>query len=1132
MFNVIFRTGELCYSDTDIELSGFLPCTFSRTYRSLTGSDSPLGFGWHWPWDIQVHLNGPEYIRDVGRGLALEHFPLASLDDPVITSESGMVLLPQPGRIVVVRRDGLIEHYAEPRSPGVPAPLELIQDSCGNSVRIVRQGDRILKILDSEGREYRISYGMNARISGVDLLRGGIEDLPARLVTYDYDLGGDLVRVVDRMGYVKEYSYSDHLLVTFRNRVGGMYHAAYDEQRRCIAKWQGDGGMLMQFRFDDRRKRVLVTYGDGYSTEFRLRDEGEVTEEIDFDGSHTTYAYGPDGSLLASSKDSGPITSVTIDATKERSRLQLVDAANRCHQIVTKPETRQREIIDAAGSVWTEQLDARGLMMWRRTPLGTVFHYEYDARGEVIAINQPNNNRVAYRYSENYRHLEISDNYGNRGTASWDEEWRLLAKQKPGCSEERYYYDALGRVIAVKRPNGSLFRFELNAEGYYTSFIDELGARTLVEWSPYGDPLWIRDANGNQTRWEYDVLRRNVAIQNAAGQRMAINYDPHGRPVRHVFFDGSSEEYGYDSLDNLNLISYSDGTRIHLTHDATGRLTGVRGQGQEVTFEYDARGYLVSSRRDGVALEFQYDAEGRRILEKQGGVLIQRSFDTVGNCTGLAIEGLGERQVRYDGRRRVVEVRDFNGSTLRFEYDLADRCRRVLESGGSTLEHDFSSQNRPLSSILRQGSSEFTLKYTWDEAGRISSRALTGFALESFGYDPGGRLSWARQGDKLRRFDYSPTGDPLRDALDRPIEYSEGGRLQKAGNRRFRTDGRGRITGWSEAGRTCQLDYDSMGDLVLANGSDGAVIEYQYDGIGRRLSKRTPFETTRYIWDGDYILAESNPKATTIFFSFDWRVVAMAKRDGATHGLILSDFAGFPLVRGPVTRTPDDPWGYVAEPDSYVARFAGQIHDSETGLYYNHFRYFDPSTKRFITPDPIGIRGGLNPYIYTSDPLNVVDPNGLTSVAAHDCPNGSPTAKKDPPKTLPRDLNCSRGTSIHNDCINMARTRAAPSGTRADQTMETGSGANRPDLKIEMPGRNVYIEWDNAPASRAAGHKNDICNNDPGALVICVTLTQRYQPKGTIPAGPAGSKAASVTEDDCGIPDINKELTARGLAAI
>ncbi|PIE69797.1 MAG: hypothetical protein CSA21_00310 [Deltaproteobacteria bacterium] len=59
-------------------------------------------------------------------------------------------------------------------------------------------------------------------------------------------------------------------------------------------------------------------------------------------------------------------------------------------------------------------------------------------------------------------------------------------------------------------------------------------------------------------------------------------------------------------------------------------------------------------------------------------------------------------------------------------------------------------------------------------------------------------------------------------------------------------------------------------------------------------------------------------------------------------------------------------------------RFPGQYYDNETGLHYNHHRYYDPQTGRYLSPDPIELAGGMNLYAYVqNDPVNAVDPEGL-----------------------------------------------------------------------------------------------------------------------------------------------------------
>ena len=95
---------------------------------------------------------------------------------------------------------------------------------------------------------------------------------------------------------------------------------------------------------------------------------------------------------------------------------------------------------------------------------------------------------------------------------------------------------------------------------------------------------------------------------------------------------------------------------------------------------------------------------------------------------------------------------------------------------------------------------------------------------------------------------------------------------------------------------------------------------------------------------------------------------------------LLVDAAGTVIWQGDA-----QPFGQVTEVINQIDhrfRFPGQMVDPESGLYYNWHRFYDPATGRYLSPDPIGLDGGMNLYAYADqNPINYVDPDGLNPLA-------------------------------------------------------------------------------------------------------------------------------------------------------
>ena len=182
--------------------------------------------------------------------------------------------------------------------------------------------------------------------------------------------------------------------------------------------------------------------------------------------------------------------------------------------------------------------------------------------------------------------------------------------------------------------------------------------------------------------------------------------------------------------------------------------------------------------------------------------------------------------------------------------------------------------------------------------------------------------------------------------------------------------------------------YDDRGRLIDV---DAGAATYTYNGQGQRVSK-TSGTTTLFAYGevgellGEYD-ASGNAMQETVWFNG----APVALLEGTSTYYVHSDHLGTPRVisdgNTAIWRWASDPFGSTLpdeDPDNdgttltYNVRFPGQYYDAETGLHYNYFRTYDPSTGRYLESDPIGLEGGLNTFGYAgANPLANIDPYGL-----------------------------------------------------------------------------------------------------------------------------------------------------------
>ena len=269
----------------------------------------------------------------------------------------------------------------------------------------------------------------------------------------------------------------------------------------------------------------------------------------------------------------------------------------------------------------------------------------------------------------------------------------------------------------------------------------------------------------------------------------------------------------------------------------------------------------------------------------------------------------------------------------------------------------------------------------------------------AYSYDAAGRLIGSQHGDHAHRYSVDAAGNRL--APQDNQQSLPDNRLTQLNGARYRYDGAGNLIERQQPnGERLTLGYDGANRLVhLIHASElGASREasYGYDGLGRRISKtvRHPngtTATTHYGWDGDRIVREETDHQRTTVVYEPGSFVPMLRIDDTQQGQILSAYITDALGTPMQLVTPNGQPRWLAEPDDWAAvknqravrnvtqpiRFQGQWHDEESGLYYNRHRYYDPQQGRYISQDPIGLKGGTNLYGYVTNPTGTVDPLGL-----------------------------------------------------------------------------------------------------------------------------------------------------------
>ncbi|GAA2449696.1 putative T7SS-secreted protein [Streptomyces macrosporus] len=1018
---VDLATGKMFLPQTDLSLPGALPLVFTRYVESGYTAGRWFGPSWASTVDqrLEVDAEGVVFVAEDGRLLAYPH-PAPGVPTLPSAGSARMPLerTPDGGYTLTDPETGRVRHFSPP-ADGVNgiALIEQITDRNGHQIDFVYD--------ETTGAPVRIEHsgGYTLRLTVADGRVTALHLGDQVVKRYGYT-DGHLTEVADSCGRPLRFEYDDEArVVAWVDSNDRRYDYVYDNLHRCIAEGGTEGHMQVRITYDDidpatGYKVTTLTTAAGHATRHLIDDHYRVVATIDPLG-HTTRTLRDDHGRPLEVTD--PLGRTTRFAYDEHGRLIGLTRPDGREITVTRNDLGlPTEIREVDGSVWRHTYDEHGNRTATTDPTGATTHYAYDNRGHLAAVTNPLGETTSVRCDAAGLPVEITDPLGAVTRYTRDAFGRPTAITDPLGAVTRLEWTVEGKLARRVNPDGAEERWEYDGEGNCVRHTDAAGGVTTYEYTHFDLLAAKTGPDGVRYTFEHDTELRLTKVTNPQGLTWSYEYDPAGRLISEIDFDDRTVAYTHDPVGQLTArttplgqtISYTydelghlvrkdaDGTVTVYERDLVGRPVRIAGPDAELIYHRDRLGRVKTELVNGRALSFSYDALGRRTRRvTPTGAVSSFTYDAAGNRTTLTTCGR-TLDFTHDaaGRETTRRVGEVSLSQL---WDPAGRLTgQTLTGPDTTVVQQRTYHYRPdgyLTGIddLLNGTRTFTL----DAIGRVTTVTAANWT-ESYAYDAAGNQTQAAW----------PTTHAAAEATGERA-YT-GTRLTRAGSIRYEYDAAGRTvlrqkTRLSRKPDTWRYEWDAEDRLVSVTTPDGTVWRYRYDPLGRRIAKQRLTDTGEvaeqidFTWDGPVLIEQTTtapdlPHPVTLTWDHNGLTpVAQTERlldpdDQAEIDrrffAIVTDLVGTPTELVDETgeiawHTRTTLWGTTTWNTGATAytplRFPGQYHDPETGLHYNLYRYYDPATARYATPDPLGLEPAPNPATYVHNPHTWTDPLGL-----------------------------------------------------------------------------------------------------------------------------------------------------------
>ncbi|GDT32939.1 type IV secretion protein Rhs [Escherichia coli] len=892
---------------------------------------------------------------------------------------------------------------------------------------------RVTEQVNPEGLDYRFEYGQD-RVTITDSLNrrevlytegeGGLkrvvkkEHADGSITRSEYDEAGRLKAQTDAAGRRTEYSL----------------HMASG----AVTAVTGPDGRTVRYGYNSQRQVTSVTYPDGLRSSREYDEKGRLAAETSRSGETTSYSYDDPASELPTGIQDATGSTKQMAWSRYGQLLAFTDCSGYTTRYEYDRYGQQIAVHREEGISTYSSYNPRGQLVSQKDAQGRETRYEYSAAGDLTATVSPDGKRSTIAYDKRGRPVSVTEG-GLTRSMGYDAAGRITVLTNENGSQSTFRYDPVDRLTEQRGFDGRTQRYHYDLTRKLTQSEDE-GLITLWHYDA-SDRITHRTVNGDPAeQWQYDEHGWLTTLSHTSeGHRVSVHYgyDDKGRltgerqtvenpetgellwqhETKHAYNEqGLANRVTPDSLPPVEWLTYGSGYLAGMKLGGTPLVEYTRDRlHRETVRSFGSR----AGSNAAYELTSTYTPAGQLQSQHLNSLVYDRDYGW--NDNGDLVRISGPRQTReygYSATGRLESVR-----TLAPDLDI--RIPYATDPAGNRLPDPELHPDSTLTAWPDNRIAEDAhYVYHYDEYGRLTEktdRIPTGVIrtdderTHHYHYDSQHRLVFhtrIQHGEPLveSRYLYDPLGRRMAKRVWRRERDLTGwmSLSRKPEETWYGWDG-DRLTTVQTDTTRIQTVYQpgSFTPLIRVETENGEREKAQRRSLAEKLQQEGSEDGHGVVFPAELVRLldrlEEEIRANCVSSeSRQWlaqcgltveRLAAQIESvylpERKIH-LYHCDHRGLPLALisedGNTAWSAEyDEWGNQLNEENphhlhQPYRLPGQQYDKESGLYYNRHRYYDPLQGRYITPDPIGLRGGWNMYQYPLNPIQVIDPMGLDAI--------------------------------------------------------------------------------------------------------------------------------------------------------